>query len=198
MLQQAGFVPKTEPPANTPEPPQGPATPHDLSHLSTRALEKIGAGIVALATITGIGFWQLRPKVLIEPYASLNPHNPFTQQFSIENQSLYTISELSPRCELNLVEAEHATWKDVGVKDVKDAATSLDSGTKTTGTCALDKFFAEFGAYKRLEITFWVSYKDPVFGSKHCKSATFKGKPSAAGDFLWTYDGARECFAWAN
>src|SRR4051794_40869898 len=58
--------------------------------------QKLAKLVLAIATLTG-GF-ALLPRLRVEPYASLNPQQPFFQQFYVENSSTYSLLNVKTSC----------------------------------------------------------------------------------------------------
>jgi hypothetical protein len=198
MLQEVGLDAKPPLQPNTSRAGTGgqsrpPTKRRRILHLGKQAVKRIAIWTVALVTLTGVGFWQLRPKISIEPYASLNLHVPFAQLFSIQNQSLYGILDVSPRCGVNAVESNVGLSGAFTFVNMADAVAYLAPNTKTNATCRLDTLLGTAREYPRLSIDIWVVYKLPLLGIYRCDSAKFKGVKSADGTFIWTYDGASDC-----
>ena len=81
-------------------PPKTQATPL----LETKPSRQIGPKAKAIASaIFGavglfLGVYVLRPDISIEPYATTDPTRPFSQQFSVQNTSVYAIHQVQPLC----------------------------------------------------------------------------------------------------
>lgn len=56
--------------------------------------------IVGLSIVLGLGlaFYQLRPEISLEPYKALDPANPFTEQFTAQNNSVYSLYDVRSGC----------------------------------------------------------------------------------------------------
>lgn len=150
--------------------------------------------LLAAAAISGVGLWQLWPKIAIEPYVSLDAHAPFSQQFSIQNQSLYTISQLLPRCEATDVEVGNSSAKGISVANPEqDLFDHLSPGAKMNATCRIGVLSGTPNGYKSLLVRVWITYKLPIVGLRRCNAGKFRGMQASGGTFVWTYEGADEC-----
>jgi hypothetical protein len=151
--------------------------------------------LLALVTLSGIGLWQLWPRIGVDPYVSLDPHSPFAQQFYVQNNSVYSIDNVESRCMAVDVRAGHVSGSQFAVQNPFDRAGHLTPGAKTNVTCKLDVIFGLFGnpqPYQTLLIAIVTTYKAPIF-STQCNAATFKGEPAYGGTYVWTYAGADTC-----
>ena len=145
--------------------------------------------VVMLATFGSIlGFYILRPDVLIEPYASLDPSRPFAQQFSVQNASNYPIIDVAPLCFFG--QDSGMFIKNMSLAQADEIVKSLEPGAKTTLTCRIDTGPMQ----QELNIVPWVEYTIP-FGIRRCKAVNFRGKPAVGGTYIWTYHGSRTCFS---
>jgi hypothetical protein len=151
-------------------------------HLGTG---KLVSAILAVATLFGL--YALKPKIVIEPYSSTNPANPFAQQFSVLNASVYAIHQVQPLC--GFPSNSNSNMTDISTEIPDEAVETLDSGSKTTLTCSL---FASGSPTKEMNIMPWVEYVTP-FGFHRCTAVNFKGKPATGGTYLWTYHGSAPC-----
>jgi len=151
---------------------------------------RLGAkGVTALsicASLIGLlGVYVLRPDVSIEPYATMNPTLPFEQQFSVQNNSAYSIHGVVPECGFD--ENSNFNFKGLSISSKEERVDTLEPGTKTTLTCSI-----RTGPIRtELNIMPWVLYR--AFGVSQCKAEKFKGKVAANGAYIWTYNGSEGC-----
>jgi hypothetical protein len=138
------------------------------------------------------GYALLRPHVSVEPYPSRDPHNPFAELFYVQNNSLYTIHEVEPRCGARNVQVGRVSGRGFSVVGPFDFWHDLPPGSKMTVTCHLGELFGASNYYPSLLITIIVDYKAPLNLSR-CLAANFNGKPAIDGTFIWTYDGSEGC-----
>ncbi len=149
------------------------------------------AVVVGAATL--LSYVVLKPNLSIEPYTSQDPHRPFAEQFYLQNNSIYDIHEVIPRCGIGNVKAGNVTMRDFSILNFRDVTDTLAPGAKTTTTCILDQLFKDTPqSYGQLNITIWVTYKLP-FGISKCQATNFSGKPVSDGTYIWTYRGFLNC-----
>jgi hypothetical protein len=147
--------------------------------------------VVGAATL--LSYVVLKPNISIEPYASQDPHRPFAEQFYLQNNSVYAIHEVMPRCGIGNVRAGNVTMRDFSMVNPFDMVGTLAPGAKTTVTCILDQLFKDTPqSYGQLHITIWATYKLP-FGISGCQATNFGGKPASDGTYIWTYRGSLNC-----
>jgi hypothetical protein len=141
---------------------------------------------VILAIPTLLGFYVLRPDVLIEPYSSTDPARPFAQQFSIQNTSVYAIHDVVPMCGFD--EDSNFPYSNLSIVRTDEQVEVLEPGSKTNLSCSVGTGPIQ----NELNIVPWVKYTIP-FGIRRCKAAKFRGKPGAGGVYIWTYHGSDSC-----
>jgi hypothetical protein len=147
--------------------------------------------VVAFPTL--LSYVVLRPSIAIEPYASQDLRKPFAEQFYLQNNSVYDIREVVPRCGIGNVRTGNIRMGNFSVLNPSDVADNLAPGTKTTVTCILDRLFMDNPqSYGQLSITIWATYKIPL-GFAGCRATNFSGKPVSDGTYIWTYRGALNC-----
>jgi hypothetical protein len=155
--------------------------------------------ILGLTTLGGFGFWQLWPRVDIEPYTSLDPHSPFAQQFSVQNNSLYPLKNVQPRCRIDKIRSQgrpNLAMDNSTVIFPKERVESLSSSAKTTATCDLNSVFLrpEGSQYTDLKIAIQVDYSLPLpIHTRRCWEANFLGKRGVGNSYIWTYQDAADC-----
>lgn len=146
--------------------------------------------VASVATL--LSYAMLKPNISIEPYASQDPHRPFAEQFYLQNNSLYDIREVVPRCGVGNVRVGNVTMRDFSVLNPFDVTSTLAPGAKTTVTCILDRLIDNPQSYGQLNITVWATYKLP-FDILGCQATNFSGKPASDGTYIWTYRGFLSC-----
>jgi hypothetical protein len=178
-------VSATEPQQNKkPKPrPKPSRLPESIRKVSGR----IWGVLIAIATLASLlGFYILRPDVLIEPYASTDLTSPFGQQFSVQNTSVYAIRNVQPMCGFD--QDSGFNIKNFSISSAREKVEALEPGEKTTLTCRV----ATGPIRQELNIVPWVKYTIP-FGIHRCKAARFRGKPGSGGVYIWTYNGSTSC-----
>jgi hypothetical protein len=150
-----------------------------------RARRKIAAWLSAGATIvTLLGIYILKPSIVIEPYASTDPTHPFSQQFFVQNKSIYSIYNVQPIC--GFPKDSNAQVRALSLMRQDEEMDELEAGAKTTLTCSL----GTGPIATAMKITPWVKYAIPL-GIQKCYWATFIGKPGTSGNaYVWTYHGS--------
>jgi len=148
--------------------------------------------LLGLATLSGIGF-VIWPRIGVEPYASLNPQNPFAQLFYLENKSPYPIEDVFPQCVAVDVSINDIHGRAFSVMDLMGATHQLSSGAKMNVTCRIDLLFEQPQTYQNLAIAVRATYKVPWIGWKRCTAVSFVGVHSVNGTYVWTYRGADSC-----
>lgn len=151
----------------------------------------VWAAILGVATL--VGLIQLKPSISVEPYSSQDPHNPFTEQFSLQNNSAYKIQNIESRCGIINVRAENVSLQNFSVMYPGDTPGHLQAGAKTTITCRLDQLVGMTGRYKSLEIGLMIKFKVPL-GISECKESRFNGLQTTDGNYIWTYRNSEDCF----
>jgi hypothetical protein len=152
----------------------------------TRRIGKGAKGLITgfLGSVGCLGIYVLRPSVTIEPYASLDPTRPFSQQFSIQNNSVYAIRFLEPGCGFP-ADSNFAMLQGINLSNIFDNQDILQPGDKSTFTCSIDVP----GTKNEIKLNPWVVYDLP-FGLHACKAISFRGKSGYGGNYLWTYNGS--------
>lgn len=151
----------------------------------------VWALVVGAATL--LSYNVLKPSISIEPYASQDPLGPFTEQFYLQNNSIYDIHQVVPRCGIENVRSTNFTMSDFSILNPLDMAGTLAAGSKMTATCPLDQLFkGPPQSYSQLYITIWATYTLPL-GIPACQATNFNGKPATNGKYIWTYNGSVSC-----
>jgi len=196
MLKRHGLsaVPIQQPdiPQKTPENSIAAQT----KRLLTRGVSKIVGLILAAATL--VGYVVLVPRVDVDPYASLNPNNPFAQQFVVQNNSVYSLRDVFSGCSMNSV----LTDQNSGLsgltmfpsrtlsKKTGEQMDVLEPNAKMTVGCNPHSVF--LGRFTDLHVTILVMYRLPL-GIHRCKGVRFLGKSTSNSTFIWTYQGTDAC-----
>lgn len=179
--------PAAQPPNTPTEPTPKRSVRSVLVRQSRKILRSAWAIITAIAVCASLlGFYVLRPKILIEPYASTDPSRPFAQQFFIQNDSIYPIRNVTPMCGFD--QDSGIGIKGLSLQRASDIMKVLEPGAKTTLAC-------EIGAgpiQGELNIVPWVKFTLPL-GMQQCRRARFRGKAAAGGNYIWTYRGSQSC-----
>ena len=150
----------------------------------------IGGGATLLSYL---GILQLKPSISVEPYASQDPHKPFSEQFYLQNTSVYAIQQIEPLCGVVNVQAGNLSMRDFSVVNLLDFRGRLEPGAKTTVTCVLDRLFGDSPTkYGALDIVVWERFKIP-FGISECKASYFRGIQAADQTYIWTFQGMQDC-----
>lgn len=169
--------PKTKPGKGAPK----------LEQSQWSTLKKVGTLVGLLATLAGL--IQVRPKVSVEPYDSLDLSSPFSQLFSVENGSYYALYSVAPRCVV--VDASYGAFKfhhnTVSSRDIVD----LRSGAKTTAMCRWAVKHNRVSQYTALTIRIEVPYR--FFGIGACSGFDFSGAKRKDNTYAWTYRGISDC-----
>ncbi|MDR3720454.1 MAG: hypothetical protein P4L00_02540 [Candidatus Acidoferrales bacterium] len=158
-----------------------------------KKVRKVGWAVIAcIATL--LSYITLKPSLAIEPYASQDPHNPFTEQFSVQNTSAYAIRQVEPHCGIeNVIVGNGGFRRGFSVVAPTDFVDSLDPGAKTTATCILNQIVHDNPSqYRTLDISIWVTFKIPL-GISKCKESYFRGIPAVDQTFIWTHKGDAAC-----
>ncbi|MGH9614339.1 MAG: hypothetical protein ACRD4P_14795, partial [Bryobacteraceae bacterium] len=83
----------------------------------------------------------LRPSVLIEPYAYLDPSDPFKTQFSVTNDGLLSINDVQISCRLDNVVAQSRNIRvhiaDSESRDFSKSYPEIDSHATETAECLI-------------------------------------------------------------
>jgi hypothetical protein len=199
MLEQAGL--EISESGNRPPVPQELETQQRLG--LSRALKtaarlhgRLWKVALAMATLGGLGVWQLWPLVSIEPYASSNPHDPFDQFFFVENQSVYPIRTVEIFCGIDDVRlANGSRFSDFSVTTKGNISPMLGRNEKWSFTCDLGPVMKTLGftsSPTKLEIDPWVRFALP-FGISMCRYRHFSGVAASDGTFVWTWRGGGPC-----
>ena len=149
--------------------------------------------LLGVATLSGIGIVGAWPRIGFEPYATLNPQDPFAQLFYLENKSPYPIEDVFPNCGAVDVAINRIHGSRFSVTDLMGATHRLSPGAKTTVTCRIDLLFGRPQTYQTLAIAVRATYRVPMIGWKRCTAATFVGVPAVGGTYVWTYNGTDSC-----
>lgn len=195
---QAGIA-SVSSPLMPPEKQQAPKNPKSKALSRTRIVHGwLWKVLPAVATLSGIGVWTAWPRIGVEPYASLNPQNPFAQLFYIENKSIYPIEDVFPYCGAVDVSVNRIHGSGFSVADLFGGTHRLSASAKTSVTCRIDLLFGRPQTYQSLAVDVWATYKVPVIGWKRCTAARFVGVPAADATYVWTYHGTDSCTVPAN
>jgi hypothetical protein len=161
-------------------------TPQKRLHIT--ALRRLAGGILAIATICGLYiFW---PKISIEPYASIDPHDPFAQLLYVHNESAYPIYQVQPNCGIENVSRPGSRLSGFTIASTKDFASSLGSGEKLSFKCSIA---GPNGAkYSKLDLYPSVWFDLPL-GFHLCRERHFLGIEASDGSYIWTWQGGGSC-----
>jgi hypothetical protein len=187
-LQRRKAAGQSQASATRPQQSKQPKSQLKLGQLRELIRKALGRGwgvVIAIATLASLlGFYILRPDVLIEPYASTDSSRPFGQQFSIQNTSVYAIHHVLPLCSFGSDSGFNIHNLSIANMPIE----MLEPGAKTTLTCLV----GTPPLRQELNIIALAKYTVP-FGIHRCKAEKFKGKPGAGGAYIWTYDGSTSC-----
>jgi hypothetical protein len=154
------------------------------------------AGRMAWSAVTVastlLGLYLLWPKFSIEPYASTDPRDPFSQIFSIRNESMYPLLRLSPVCKVEDARSTNGIRVDgPSFTSSVDQIPELDPQGSTSFRCEM--YFMKFlaaGQWNQLEINESVGYSIPLVPHRFDQSQHFSGIRSADGTYIWTSHGS--------
>jgi len=131
-LKRAGVPIKSKEPK---EPPPPPPKPPSKWWPRAKAVFK-SARFLITAFSTLIGYLVLKPSILIEPYATQDARRPFAEQFSVQNNSVYDISQVFSACIIDNVQIGTGLIANSGFNESPFYVDTLSSGGgKTTATC---------------------------------------------------------------
>ncbi len=135
----------------------------------------VWSAIIAASTL--LGLWLLWPKFSIEPYASTDPHDPFSQFFSIRNESIYPLLRVSPECKVEQARSRNGIWvHGPSFMSSVDQISNLDPQSSTSFRCEM--FFMKFSSadeWSELEIDESVAYSIPLVPYRFNRSQRFSG-----------------------
>jgi hypothetical protein len=187
-FRRSGVVDESTPKLRKPpraKPHKGPFVKYVTAGRVLWAIVGVGA--------TLLGYSVLKPSVSIEPYSSQDTRNPFSEQFYVQNNSIYDISKVHPGCDIQEVRGGKRGYQWFAIDMASESVDELASGAKTTTTCPLEKALDNSPlSYDELRIGIWAAYKLP-FGMSRCTETNFIGKPAAGGTFIWTFAGSFRC-----
>jgi hypothetical protein len=134
----------------------------------------------------------LWPKFSIEPYAPTDPRDPFSQFFSITNESIYPLLRVSPECKVEEARSQNGIWvHGPSFSSSVDQIPELDPRSSTSFRCEM--YFMSFqsaGEWNQLEINETISYSIPLMPHRFGQSQRFSGIRSAGGTYIWTPHGS--------
>lgn len=146
-------------------------------------------GCVATVLTIATGIFAFRFDVNVEPYALPDQSLPFSQLFSVGNASLFTIYDLTPRCQVDVLrDTRGNNFSFGGMTKMREFIAELAPGAKTTATCSIS------GAveWTELRIKIVVQYRTP-FRFRRCKAVRFDGVPHNGNAYTWAYHGSEPC-----
>ena len=150
----------------------------------------VWSAIVAASTL--LGLWLFWPKFSIEPYASTDPRDPFSEFFSIKNESIYPLLRVSPECKVEQARSRNGIWvHGPSFMSSLDQIPELDPQSSTSFRCEM--FFMKFPSadeWSQLEINESVAYSIPLVPYRFGQSQRFSGVRSADGTYIWTSHGS--------
>lgn len=143
----------------------------------------------AATAVTLFGVYVFWPTIVIEPYALTDPTNPFAQQFSVQNASLYSIYNVEPAC---FFPPDSGYFlHNMATSLQREELGELKSGAKTTLTCGIND---SRQSESQLKVDPRVTYTLPFIKVQRCYKVEFIGKPgSNGGTYVWTYHGTAKC-----
>ena len=177
---------ETKTPKPTRLPPENRAAP-----ILRQSAKRVWGGVLIVATLCGL--YIFRPDVSIEPYVSTDPSQPFGQNFFVQNNSLYSITNVRPSCGFeHLTFVNGGTWTDSQLGADDQNIDQLEHGDKTTLRCLIRlQPEVKIGSVVMVAV---VHYK--ILGISLCKTARFDGANTPQGGFVWTYNGNSPCYKW--
>jgi hypothetical protein len=174
-----------------PSTPQKPTPRQSKLQSQVRKASRVAWGaVVAVATIASLlGLYVLRPNIAIDPYASSNPAKPLTEEFSIQNSSMYTVRNVEPHCLADRIETRLLKMQGTTITNEAQFIDSLESGAKTSFRCPLG--LDGNIVYKELAISVFVRFTIPL-GINECRLTSFVATASEK-NIVWKYHGTRPC-----
>lgn len=154
-----------------------------------------GKGIWAIlaAGATLVFYNVLKPNIVVEPYATQDPGRPFTGQFYIQNNSIYSIRQVAARCGIGNASGDNAVTTNFSIDNSAEPADKLAPGGKSAVHCVLQQAFTNGrNKYSELNIAIGAAYKLPL-GFSRCQATHFLGIPARDGTYVWSYSGSSNC-----
>jgi hypothetical protein len=145
-----------------------------------------------LAGATLLGLYILWPKVSIEPYASVDPHDPFGQMLFVKNESVYPIYRVIPECGIDKVQSQQRTVPDLenfALLSTADIVPKLSADERTTFKCPIASTNVTF---RTIKLEPYVVFELP-FGIRQCRFRNFESVPAKDGSYLWIWKGGGSC-----
>jgi len=196
MLEQHGIDTPSKQQSDTPKNRKKTSITVYAKQLLTRGVIKIGGLILVVATL--LGYVVLVPKVDVDPYASLNPNNPFAQQFVVQNNSVYSIRDVFSGCSMNSVFTDQNSGASGSTtfpsrtlsRKTGEQMDVLEPDAKMTVGCNPNSVF--LGRFTDLHVTIQVMYRLPL-GFRRCKGVRFLGKSTSDSTYIWIHQGTDAC-----
>ena len=153
-----------------------------------QAIAVIGFIFAVITTV-----FALIPTVVVERDVVLDPRDPFTARFTIQNLSNYAIHDLRPACTPSNVSVSGIRVVDNVIAFDDEAKAVLWKSGKSTASCSLALLMGgRPNVGDHTAVRFLVAYKIPL-GIKGCQATDFSVMRNSENRFVWTYQGASGC-----
>jgi hypothetical protein len=148
------------------------------------SISKTWASIGGLSTLVGLllAYLTFRPDISIEPYKLLDPANAFSEQFTVQNNSVYALYDVRATCNIDSMKAGAATFDNVGGA-IGVIADRLSPKESTTVDCR-----SEIYGINQVEITIGLTFKPSYWPADKNLGRRFKGKKDSHGEIEWVHD----------
>src|SRR5579863_4109288 len=100
------------------------------------AISRTWAVIVSVSVLISLllSYFAFRPDLSVEPYKMLDTRNPFSEQFTVQNNSLYTLYDVKASCVFDSMRARGNTFESSS-NGIAIVANELSPKESTTIDC---------------------------------------------------------------
>ncbi len=149
--------------------------------------KRVGSAILALVGLASASFalYEVRPKVQITSFDSLDERDPFQTRFSVTNNSTFSIKKGTTICHLNNVEAANGSITDIGIGQSllpTGHFDTLESGKSATVPCAEA---IRLDTISSADITIEIDFAYTLWWKRIKTKSRFVTEKSSSGTLRW-------------
>jgi hypothetical protein len=151
---------------------------------------KWGWWLLGAAITIGGGWATFRPKILVEPYLTLNPGDAFSERFRVSNQGLFAVYDVDSKCFVQESKTEVYRFQidNITVPTGTAFRKTLEADQSFTIDCPMNSYVAVQGdRFGKTEIYLIVKLVPSWWFLSQTKLFRFIGERDTNGEFKWTY-----------